>query len=508
MAGFDPDIFGAPASQPGQGFDPDIFSMPASKSMPKKLDVANDEISKGARAFASKGGSDALGGLSQHVLNLAAGGVRGAGSIGATLAYPFDKAQDLYYGDRERKLSSLITGKTPLSRNEERRARIDENMQFLGAQPDSLMYQGGKIGAEIAGTLPVGGMLGKGAAAVLPAAGVSAPVVNALSSGLATGGFRVPGLTGLSGMGARIGTGAATGYASAGLIDPSQAETGALIGAVLPPAVYGAGRLGTALSDRLRNGAEGLMQSAVKPTLAQLRSGEAKTAIRTMLENGISPNSKGIEKLQALIDAADDKITQGIAGSDAQVFMPHVADRVKDTRAAFMNQASPENDIAAIDAVKKNFLNHPQHPSQLMSVQDAQKMKQGTYRILSGKFGEQGSASTEAQKALARGLKEEIATAVPGVSEANAELAKLLKTMSVAERRALMEGNKNPGGLSLLAGNKAGLLAFLADRSANLKALTARGLFSASNVPAGGLLDNPALIPYVRQGLLASEANP
>jgi hypothetical protein len=141
-----------------------------------------------------------------------------------------------------------------------------------------------------------------------------------------------------------------------------------------------------------------------------------------------------------------------------------------------------------------------------MSVQDAQAMKQGTYKVLAGKFGEQGSASTEAQKALARGLKEEIANAVPEVALTNAELSKLLKTLSVAERRALIEGNKNPGGLSLLAGSKAGLLGFLADRSAGLKALAARGMHSASNTPMQGLL-SPAMVPYVRQGLLATESN-
>lgn len=258
----------------------------------------------------------------------------------------------------------------------------------------------------------------------------------------------------------------------------------------------------------MRSGATGLMQSAVKPTLAQLRSGEAKTAIQTMLENGISPNAKGVEKLQNLIDAADNRITQGIAGSNAQVFMPHVADRLKDTRAAFGAQASPTADLNAINSVAADFLNHPSYPGPTISVQDAQKLKQGTYRVLAGKFGEQGSASTEAQKALARGLKEEIANAVPGVSDANAELSKLLKTLSVAERRALMDGNKNPMGLAALSPSKAGLLAFLADRSAGMKAMGARGMYSAANVPFGGLLSNPAYLPYLRQGLLATEANP
>lgn len=37
----------------------------------------------------------------QHVGNAAAGAVRGAGSIGATLLYPVDKAMDMLKGDRQ-----------------------------------------------------------------------------------------------------------------------------------------------------------------------------------------------------------------------------------------------------------------------------------------------------------------------------------------------------------------------------------------------------------------------
>ncbi len=453
--------------------------------------VNNDAISKGARDFAGQG-SDALYGASQAVLNALGGFVRGAGSIGATLARPFESAQE----------------------NEQRRAGIDRNMQAVGAQPDSLFYKGGKLGAEIAGTAPVGGVIGRGAAAVLPRVGVSAPVVDAVAQGLATGGFRVPGLSGAPALAARVGTGAVTGGASAGLVDPEQAGMGAIIGGALPPVTQVAGKAGELASDKAKDAARWLMGTAVKPTLAQHKSGDAAVAIETMLQNGISPNMKGVEKLQGLIDNADAKITQGIADSNAQVFMPHVADRLNDTRTTFLNQVAPNagphgfGDIDVINDVENSFLNHPQYPGPLISVQDAQKLKQGTYRILNGKYGEQGSAMTEAQKALARGLKEEIAQAVPGVSDANAELSKLLKTLGVTERRAFMAQNNNPMGLGLLSPTKAGLLAFLADRNAAIKALAARGLYSAADVSAPGLLTNPLMLPAVRQGLLATEASP
>jgi hypothetical protein len=69
-----------------------------------------------------------------------------------------------------------------------------------------------------------------------------------------------------------------------------------------------------------------------------------------------------------------------------------------------------------------------------MNASDAQTMKQGTYTVLKGKYGEQGSASVEAQKALARGLKEEIATQFPEISGLNQAESKLLDLQPVLER--------------------------------------------------------------------------
>jgi hypothetical protein len=69
-----------------------------------------------------------------------------------------------------------------------------------------------------------------------------------------------------------------------------------------------------------------------------------------------------------------------------------------------------------------------------MNAADAQAMKQGTYGVLKGKFGEQGSAAVEAQKALARGLKEEIASQFPEINNLNAAESKLLDLQPILER--------------------------------------------------------------------------
>ena len=76
----------------------------------------------------------------------------------------------------------------------------------------------------------------------------------------------------------------------------------------------------------------------------------------------------------------------------------------------------------------------PPQPAPPMNAADAQAMKKGTYTVLGGKYGEQGSASVEAQKALARGLKEEIATQFPEISNLNAQESKLLDLQPILER--------------------------------------------------------------------------
>lgn len=169
-----------------------------------------------------QGGKDWLGGM-----------VRGAGSIGSTLLYPFDKVSDVVKGNR-------------FEQNAERRQGIDEGLRALGANPDSMRYKGGKLTSEIAGTAGVSGLLAKGAQGV----NASPKVVEALR----TGGFRLGGapaadMAGRVGNAAlRTGAGAAVGGASAGLVDPKDAKTGALIGGAMPGAVQVAGKIGSAMS--------------------------------------------------------------------------------------------------------------------------------------------------------------------------------------------------------------------------------------------------------------------
>ncbi|KII30219.1 hypothetical protein NL64_19020 [Pseudomonas fluorescens] len=172
--------------------------------------------------------------------NLLAGGVRGAGSIGATLVAPYDIVQD------------AIAGKgLSLESNRQRRADMDWALQDMGANPDSMAYKGGKLGAEIAGTAGMGGALAN-TVRVLPGAAKIEPLLESVASG----GFRAGGLTGAKALPVRAVGGAITGGASAGLVDPETAGTGALIGGAFPAATSMIG----GLSRLAGNGAKSLVE--------------------------------------------------------------------------------------------------------------------------------------------------------------------------------------------------------------------------------------------------------
>jgi hypothetical protein len=89
----------------------------------------------------------------------------------------------------------------------------------------------------------------------------------------------------------------------------------------------------------------------------------------------------------------------------------------------------------------------PPRPAQPLAAADAQAMKQGTYNILRNKYGEQGSATVEAQKALARGLKEEIAKQFPEISNLNAAESRLLDLAPTLERAVNRISNNHTLGI-------------------------------------------------------------
>lgn len=106
----------------------------------------------------------------------------------------------------------------------------------------------GRVGGQVLATLPVGGAVGAGVRALGAAGGVAPSVLVPLGEAITSGGLSAQG----AGLGIRSAGGAISGGLSAGLADPEQAGTGAVLGAALPGVVRGLGAAGQAIGSTLR----------------------------------------------------------------------------------------------------------------------------------------------------------------------------------------------------------------------------------------------------------------
>lgn len=351
----------------------------------------------------------------------------------------------------------------------------------------------GRTGADIGAGFAVGPALGT--AGKLAGAGKYAQALRTGGMDLgqaATGSKLANALT-------RAGAGAASGAGTAALINPDETMTGAAIGAALPVI--------PALGQKLTSKARDWMFSAVKPTTADVESGAAKQAIETMLEEGVNPTmertifGKGLNTLSKKVSEKNKQIADLVRSSGKTISKAEVASKLDELRPSLLTQVNPVQDIRALEEARAGFTTHPLLQAEEISVPLAQEMKQGTYRALGDKaWQEVGSASRESQKALARGLKEGIAKAIPEVGKLNAEESKLLNALDVSEARAIQELRNNPTGLATLASNPQAALAFMADRSSAFKALTARMMNSAGKSMAKVNLKNVPTALAVSEG--------
>lgn len=191
---------------------------------------------------------------------------------------------------------------------------------------------------------------------------------------------------------------------------------------------------------------ENLYESSLKPstTLSQARRGNL---VSTGLENEIPVSKQGLRDIGTAIENLNQAVNDTIAADPTRPISPgQAAQNLASVRSKFAAQVNPQSDLNAIDAARDEFLDQfrsqPGGAVRNMTAQDAQAMKQGTYRALGKKsYGELKGASIEAQKALARGLKEEIANQFPELKNLNAQESKLLDLQPALERAVNRSSN-------------------------------------------------------------------
>lgn len=279
-----------------------------------------------------------------------------------------------------------------------------------------------------------------GAEFLLPegAVGAAAKGIDAITAGMKGASIaRVLGRAVLDGTSAGAVAGAQTGG------DPKAMRNAALAGGATS-AVGNA--VSQAVSKAAPSAASGWYESALKPP-PSLGDAKRAAAVGTGLREGIVLNKNAVAEAHQRISDINDQITQEIANrsqAGATVDPAAVAQYTDRAATAFdaNHQANPEADTAAVQDVKDEFLRT--HPDPIPLAQ-AQTMKQGTYRKL--KYGELTGAQSEAQKDLARGLKDGIVQMFPEIAPQNAQESSLLQLEPLLERFVAREGNKQLIGL-------------------------------------------------------------
>lgn len=205
-----------------------------------------------------------------------AGGIRGTGSIGATILRPFESS----------------------AANQQRRTSMDEGLtSLLGSDPNSSAYQTNKLLAEVAGTYGAGGAIAKGVS-LIPGAARALPT---LLPAIESGGMSANGAKGVYGMANRVAGGAVNGAATAGLTDPKDTGNGMMFGAAMAPLVKAGEFAGDVIG--------GLFRSKPISPVLQKTAQESVAAGYVVPPNMVAPSLKS----QALESISGKQATQQIA---------------------------------------------------------------------------------------------------------------------------------------------------------------------------------------------------
>lgn len=257
----------------------------------------------------------------------------------------------------------------------------------------------------------------------------------------------------------------------------------------------GAQALGGVAAPIAGRAAQKLMTSALKPAYrgveSAVKKAEMPRVIKTLLDNGVNVTAGGIQKINRLLSATNTEIKDILATSKGVVYPENVIAATGDVARKAASQVASLGDEAAVASVVDDFATRkagaPNYPLTPISVQRAQELKQGTYQAIGQRgYGEVKGAAMEAEKALARGLKEGIEEGVTDVSARgrikglNATEGALIEAKDAIAKRVAAAANRDVAGLAWVTSNPGMFMAFLLDRSPAVKSMLARGLYQSA----------------------------
>lgn len=361
--------------------------------------------------------------------DIAAGALRGAGSIGATILAPIDAAARALNKGQPVNIGGYdIAG-------QDRRQAMDEALKTMGANPESLAFKTGKIASELAGTAGVGGALAKGASAL----GAAPGVVNALQ----TAGMAGPNML------TRMGAGATVGGAAAGLVNPEDAALGAGIGAAVP--VAGAVLKGAAtIGRKVLGGTTGVGDEALRQAYLSGKAGgpTAKAFTENMrgasqMDDVLAAAKQNLEVMGAEKQAAYRAGMANIKADKSVLDLSNIAKSADDAMkmATYKGQVKNESAANALQAIKGEIDNwRSLDPAEFHTPEGLDALKQKIGGILESIPYEQKTARAAAGNVY-NSIKKEITTQAPEYSKVMKGYSEASQTINEIER-ALSLGNK------------------------------------------------------------------
>lgn len=272
--------------------------------------------------------------------------------------------------------------------------------------------------------------------------------------------------------------------------------TGANFLAQAVPALFGGSLAAETATPALQTAGKTLMREAVKvPKNAALNSDKGERAINTLLEEGYNPTEAGVNAMRAKAAEYARQVGNILAPSKKVVSVAGPAQNAAAVADKIRLGTQGIQDAAPAEQVVSNLYAHPNvNPLGLMSVQDAQAMKQANYKSLGDAaygLGLKPAGERDAVKAVSAGLRKVLESAHPEIAAPNAKAAELLNAAKISEARAVAAANANPvpmgPGLSLAFNNPWAALGLWGNTSSTAKALLARGLYNAGKAaPTAG----------------------
>lgn len=282
---------------------------------------------------------------SSTIGNIAGGLAQSGMGIVSNLMRPFEAA----FGDSSPTLSDLVAveKKTP---HEKRMERVKRRFEAKGYDTDSPAFQGAKVAGDVAITAPVGGAL---AAGVKYVPGLS-KALPGIENALRTYGFsgKAPAAATTVGkraadLGVRTVGGSTSGAATAAAINLDDADTGAVVGGILPPVVSGLGKAVKAIRPALHGFDETFLPGGTRRSAGRIAStvaGDKADEITTLLRKGAAGETAG----QATTDAgsAEFAALQAFAKSKLPSQYEAVAEGQEAARRALLASVTPDEAAA------------------------------------------------------------------------------------------------------------------------------------------------------------------